>query len=304
MRPGSPTLTIGDPDRDDLHLRRLHARAGVHLHVPVAAHPDRDARRAEPDRHLQGLARRTARPRRQAPRGGCGGAPSARRLHRLHGQCVAVCPTGIDIREGPQIGCITCALCIDACDQVMDKIGKPARADRLHDDRRRAPRAAGPARRKTPLQTPAAPAHAYSISSVWVAIGAAMLFTLGTRDADRAGRRARAATRSGFCLSDGQVRNSYTIKLRNMENRTRRYELSVRGIDGRMWNQEMNREAATPTVTFEVEPDSVLKQKHLSRCARRRAYADSHIVHRSRARQRWRPGGRPGSLRTAGGMSE
>ena len=40
-------------------------------------------------------------------------------------QCVAVCPTGIDIREGPQIGCITCALCIDACDRVMDDIGRP-----------------------------------------------------------------------------------------------------------------------------------------------------------------------------------
>ena len=40
-------------------------------------------------------------------------------------QCVAVCPTGIDIRQGQQEGCITCALCIDACDDVMTKIGKP-----------------------------------------------------------------------------------------------------------------------------------------------------------------------------------
>ncbi len=40
-------------------------------------------------------------------------------------QCVAVCPTGIDIRGGQQEGCITCALCIDACDSVMDKINKP-----------------------------------------------------------------------------------------------------------------------------------------------------------------------------------
>jgi cytochrome c oxidase accessory protein FixG len=40
-------------------------------------------------------------------------------------QCVAVCPTGVDIREGQQEGCITCALCIDACDQVMDKVGRP-----------------------------------------------------------------------------------------------------------------------------------------------------------------------------------
>ena len=40
-------------------------------------------------------------------------------------QCVAVCPTGIDIRRGQQEGCITCALCLDACDAVMDKIKRP-----------------------------------------------------------------------------------------------------------------------------------------------------------------------------------
>ena len=40
-------------------------------------------------------------------------------------QCVQVCPTGIDIRAGQQLGCITCGLCLDACDAIMDKIGKP-----------------------------------------------------------------------------------------------------------------------------------------------------------------------------------
>ncbi len=40
-------------------------------------------------------------------------------------QCVQVCPTGIDIRQGQQLGCITCGLCIDACDGVMDKIQRP-----------------------------------------------------------------------------------------------------------------------------------------------------------------------------------
>ena len=40
-------------------------------------------------------------------------------------QCVQVCPTGVDIREGQQLGCITCGLCLDACDSVMDKVGKP-----------------------------------------------------------------------------------------------------------------------------------------------------------------------------------
>ena len=39
--------------------------------------------------------------------------------------CVAVCPMGIDIRDGQQLECITCALCIDACDSVMDKLDRP-----------------------------------------------------------------------------------------------------------------------------------------------------------------------------------
>jgi cytochrome c oxidase accessory protein FixG len=39
--------------------------------------------------------------------------------------CVAVCPTGIDIRNGTQMECINCTVCIDACDEVMDKIHKP-----------------------------------------------------------------------------------------------------------------------------------------------------------------------------------
>ena len=40
-------------------------------------------------------------------------------------QCVAVCPTGIDIRNGSQLECIQCALCIDACNEIMDKVGRP-----------------------------------------------------------------------------------------------------------------------------------------------------------------------------------
>jgi cytochrome c oxidase accessory protein FixG len=40
-------------------------------------------------------------------------------------QCVVVCPTGIDIRNGLQMECINCTQCIDACDAVMDKVGTP-----------------------------------------------------------------------------------------------------------------------------------------------------------------------------------
>ncbi|MGZ3788795.1 MAG: cytochrome c oxidase accessory protein CcoG [Bacteriovorax sp.] len=39
--------------------------------------------------------------------------------------CVRVCPTGIDIRRGTQMECIACTQCIDACDDIMDKVKKP-----------------------------------------------------------------------------------------------------------------------------------------------------------------------------------
>ena len=40
-------------------------------------------------------------------------------------QCVRVCPTGIDIRNGVQMECVGCTACIDACNDVMEKVGKP-----------------------------------------------------------------------------------------------------------------------------------------------------------------------------------
>jgi cytochrome c oxidase accessory protein FixG len=41
------------------------------------------------------------------------------------GLCVQVCPTGIDIRNGTQLECVNCTACIDACDEVMEKVGRP-----------------------------------------------------------------------------------------------------------------------------------------------------------------------------------
>ncbi len=50
-------------------------------------------------------------------------------------QCIAVCPTGIDIKNGSQLECINCTACIDECNTVMRKIGKPEnliRFDSVH----------------------------------------------------------------------------------------------------------------------------------------------------------------------------
>ena len=84
-----------------------------------------------------------------------------RRLHRLQA-CVAVCPTGIDIRDGQQIECIGCGLCIDACDRCMDKVGRPRgliRWDTLADQQAkragRGPLSPGGRCGRAPCSTPA-----------------------------------------------------------------------------------------------------------------------------------------------------
>ena len=62
--------------------------------------------------------------RRGEPRGRLG-TPEAGACVDCH-RCVQVCPTGIDIRHGLQLECIGCAACIDACDEVMAKVRRPA----------------------------------------------------------------------------------------------------------------------------------------------------------------------------------
>jgi cytochrome c oxidase accessory protein FixG len=72
-------------------------------------------------------------PRRGEPRGKLG----SRKSEAPHGDCIDcggctdTCPTGIDIREGLQLECVACTQCIDACDGVMQRIGKPKGLIRL-----------------------------------------------------------------------------------------------------------------------------------------------------------------------------
>lgn len=174
-------------------------------------------------------------------------------------QCVAVCPTGIDIRKGPQIGCITCALCIDACDGVMKQVGRPrGLIDYCTLDDAATEKAGGTAQsiRKT-LMRP----RTLVYLGVWIAIGAAMLFSLGQRTRlDLAVQHERSPLY--VQLSDGHVRNNYTLKLRNMETRPRRVAVTVSGLPGAaVWTEGGTREAAGQAVILTVAPDSVTRLK-------------------------------------------
>jgi len=168
-------------------------------------------------------------------------------------QCVAVCPTGIDIREGPQIGCITCALCIDACDKVMSQLGRPPRlidyATLQGCEREKAGGA-----KESVLKTLLRPRTLVYLG-VWCTIGLALLFALGTRQHfDISAAKDRNPVY--MVLSDGSVRNGFTIKLRNMESRPREIEVGIEGLPGAaMWSDDMARSQAARSLKATVAPD-------------------------------------------------
>ncbi|TNE49562.1 MAG: cytochrome c oxidase accessory protein CcoG [Sphingomonadales bacterium] len=170
-------------------------------------------------------------------------------------QCVQVCPTGIDIREGPQIGCITCALCIDACDRVMKDIGRPRGLidyATLEDCQRESAGGAPKPAWKTLLRP-----RTIAYFSAWSAIGFAMLFALGARthtDISVSPDR----NPPFMLLRDGSVRNAFTLKLRNMESRPRDMEISLDGLPGAVfWTESGRREEASRSLVVKVPADAI-----------------------------------------------
>ena len=143
--------------------------------------------------------------------------------------CVAVCPMGIDIRDGNQLECITCALCIDACDHVMEKVEKPKGLISYSTLRSYNASAAGHA--VQPNWHVILRPRTLIYSSIWSLIGVVMVASLLLRD--RLGLDVVPDRNPLFVtLSDGSARDGYTIKILNMEARPRRFLLSLHGLGG------------------------------------------------------------------------
>jgi len=139
-------------------------------------------------------------------------------------QCVHVCPTGVDIRQGPNLGCIQCGLCIDACDNVMAKLGRPKRLIAFDTDLNIKARLEGkqPAYRLIRMRT-------VLYAAIIVVVGGLMVFKLATRDSegisvihDRNPMYVR--------LSDGALRNAYTIRIVNKQLKHRNFIVAVEGL--------------------------------------------------------------------------
>jgi polyferredoxin len=138
--------------------------------------------------------------------------------------CVNVCPTGVDIREGQQLGCITCALCIDACDDVMARIGKPRGLIdyiTLADGERE--RLGG---HVVPIWRRILRPRVMLYFVLWAGIGAAMVAALVMRS-DMTFSIEKVRNPVNIVLSDGAVRNAYEIRLRNKSGYDRDFRLSV-----------------------------------------------------------------------------
>jgi cytochrome c oxidase accessory protein FixG len=142
------------------------------------------------------------------------------------GACVVVCPMGIDIRDGQQLECITCALCIDACNGVMEKLGRPANLigyDTLSNDRRRAEGKPTHYRLWRP--------RTILYAALWSLLGLFMVYALVTRaDLDISALHDRSPL--FVRLTEGGLRNGYTIRILNKQHAERHIVLSVEDLPG------------------------------------------------------------------------
>jgi len=195
--------------------------------------------------------------------------------------CVAVCPTGIDIRDGLQLECISCALCIDACNDIMDKLDRPRslisyttladynynralaidpKTERINPDRVRTP-SGGLSDRLRHFDW-----HIFFrlrtliYFAAWSAVGLGLLYALVSRD--RLEVNVQKDRNPVFVtLSDGSIRNGYTVKLLNMIPEPRVVFLSIEGLPGATMSVSGIDQPVGVSFAIPVEPDKLRELK-------------------------------------------
>ena len=133
--------------------------------------------------------------------------------------CVQVCPTGIDIRDGQQYQCIGCAACIDACDDVMDKMGYARGLVRYTTE---SILQGGTSRILRP--------RIFVYAGFLLLLGSSLVYGIATRvplELDVI-RDRNALYNETY---DGLIENVYTLKLVNKDRADHRFTLTVTGID-------------------------------------------------------------------------
>jgi cytochrome c oxidase accessory protein FixG len=172
-------------------------------------------------------------------------------------QCVNVCPTGVDIRTGANLGCIQCGLCIDACDAIMRKLGRPERLiaydNQINIDRR--------LRGEKPVNK-IIRARTILYAVLILVVGGIMLYALNARYTI-----ALSAIHDRnpvyVQLSDGAIRNAFTLRIVNKELKSRTFALSLEGLVGSLI--DIVPERADRRLLVDVGPDQTQEVRVLVR---------------------------------------
>lgn len=136
------------------------------------------------------------------------------------GACVRVCPTGTDIRRGLQVECIGTAQCVDACDEVMRKLGQPIGLIKFTSEREQK----GGTRR---IWRPRNLAYLALLTVAWGTLGA-LVFTR----ADVLVEIRRGGRETYRILPTGEVANQQRIRFTSQLDLPQRFEVVLEGVDG------------------------------------------------------------------------
>jgi cytochrome c oxidase accessory protein FixG len=131
------------------------------------------------------------------------------------GACVAACPTGVDIRRGLQVECIGTAQCVDACDEVMRKLGRPTGLIKFTSEKEQQ----GGARRLL------RPRNLVYLAMMLVAWGT--LATLVFTRADAVIEIVRGGREPYRLLTSGGVANQQRVRFTNQLEGTQRFDVIV-----------------------------------------------------------------------------
>jgi cytochrome c oxidase accessory protein FixG len=138
--------------------------------------------------------------------------------------CVQVCPTGIDIRNGLQMECIACGLCVDACNDIMDRVGRPRDLIRYDTANHMAAIVKG-GKEKFRIIRP----RTFYYGGILSLVAIAMIYQLIARPPIEL-HVMHDRNPIFVQLSSGEIRNGYTLKILNKTHDHKTYSLDVRGI--------------------------------------------------------------------------
>jgi cytochrome c oxidase accessory protein FixG len=167
------------------------------------------------------------------------------------GQCVAACPTGIDIRDGSQLECIGCGLCIDACNDVMRRVQRPEGLVTWDSLANQTAKAQG-LTAKLKLIRP----RSLLYLALLTVVSGAMVYGLATRSSFSISvQRDRAPL--FVKLADGSVRNGYAVKVINKTAETHYFTLETRELDRAILQVGESGDAPATAVVLPVRADTV-----------------------------------------------